>query len=76
MTQRNDQTLKLTQLGQNQRPGIGQVVSVEDVKNITATIKVADSRGEFRSRQTTDSTLRLGGFALCLHDSDTPDYFS
>lgn len=76
VTQRNNQTLHLAQFGQNQRPGIGHVIGVDDAKNIAATINVADSCGEFRPHQTNGRALRLCSFALDLHDSDTPVIFS
>ncbi len=74
MAQRDDQTLYFTQFGQHQHPGIGYVVGIDDAKDIAAPIEVADGGGEFRSCQTKGCALRLGGFALCLHDSDTPGY--
>lgn len=75
VTQRNDQATYLAQFGENQRPGIGHVIGVDDAKNIAATINIADCRSEFRSHQSNGRALRLCSFALDLHDSDTPSYF-
>lgn len=75
MTRRNDQASNFAQFRQNQRPGIGHVIGVDDVKNIAATINVADGCGEFRSHPSHGRALRLCRFALCLHDSDTLSYF-
>ena len=75
MSQRNDQALYFAQFGKDQRPGVGHVVGVEDVKDIAATIDVANGCGVFRARPMMSDAIWCRNFRLALHDPDFPEDF-
>ena len=75
MPQRDDQALHFAQFGKDQRPGVGHVVGVEDVKDIAAAIDVADGCRVFRARLTMSDAMWCRSFRLSLHDPDFPEYF-
>lgn len=68
MTKGNDHAAYITELGEHQFAGVGDIVGVTDTENFAAAVKVTDGRGVFRSRCCPGGRMPFGGgSALPLH---------
>ena len=64
MTRRDDQRAEVAQFGEDQAAGIGQVVGVADMENVSFAIQIADGGDKFGARRT--AVIRRSIFSLSV----------